>query len=55
MHSYRAVGQDTSDPLFWYDAGVKMENAVAVMASSRLTDWHSIRELGSGSWTSFNR
>lgn len=22
--------------MFWYDAGVKMENAVAVMASSRL-------------------
>lgn len=23
--------------MFWYDIGVKMENAVAVMASSRLT------------------
>lgn len=54
MYSYRAVGQDTNDPLFWYDAGVKMENAVAVMASSRLTGTR-LENLGSGSWMSFNR
>lgn len=49
MYSYRAVGQDTSDPLFWYDAGVKMENAVAVMASSRLTGTRlEIWDLGRG-------
>lgn len=33
-HSYHGVGQDTDDPVFWYDFGVDGD-AVAAMALSQ--------------------